>query len=217
MHAGANCVAVESTCKGRAGPPLGCPRGAAAFDDDTSWILDVLPFLKSQDNGYFYKKHIATLSAAGAPLVCKHRTGLSKGLIYGMLVSSNAVSVQAAQLLRALLREQDNLFIVHFVQERSQVGGALHGFLKQFEVRGAGHALRITLAATSQCWSGTVCLTSAILLMCRIRRQPKFRCSAFLEVRNSLSTLCKRLSMSARSMCWHCRATPSGNVTETSP
>jgi hypothetical protein len=134
VAAGARCVAVESAVKERAGPPLGAPRGALGANDDAAWLLDVISFIRGQDNAYFSKKHILALTADKAPLVVKHRSGVSTGLVYMLLVVPNAVSTKAALLMRALLREQDRCIIAHYVQHKSQVDQAMKGFLKAYEV-----------------------------------------------------------------------------------
>jgi hypothetical protein len=134
VGAGARCVAVESPVKGREGPPLGLPRGHDGLNGDPTWLLPLVPLMRGQDNAYFSKKHILALSADSAPIVVKHRAGDSQGLVYAMLVAPNNVSVKAALLIKALLRDQDKCLIVHYVQHKSQVDTALNGFMKQYQV-----------------------------------------------------------------------------------
>ena len=135
VRAGARCVAIESTSKARASPPQGQPRGASGVGDDPSWLVDLVPLLRGQDNAYFSRKHIMSLSAEQAPLVVKHRASASQGLSYVLLAADSAVSLKAAALLRALLRDQDKLVVAHFVRQHAQVKPALEGFLRQYQAR----------------------------------------------------------------------------------
>ena len=102
------------------------------------WLLDVVPLLKGQDDSAFYKQNVLSQSTPEAPVVVLHRAGRSKGLTYAALVAPNAVSLRAVRLLKAMLREQDRLAIVHYVPDRTQIKMAREGFLRQFEVRGRG-------------------------------------------------------------------------------
>jgi hypothetical protein len=99
------------------------------------WLLDVLPLLKSQDSSYYFRKHVLSVSALAAPVVLKHRTGLAKGLKYAVLVANNAASSRAVKLVQCLLREQDRLFILHFVRDREEIKASREGFLLQYEVQ----------------------------------------------------------------------------------
>lgn len=127
-------MAIESSLKGRAGPPLGHPRGASDAAEDPSWLIDLVSLLRSQDNAYFSRKHIMSLSAEHAPLVVKHRASASQGLTYILLAADTAVSLKAAALLRALLRDQDKLIVAHFVRQHAQAKQALDGFMRQYQV-----------------------------------------------------------------------------------
>lgn len=160
--AGANCVAVHSMDEGRAGPPLGKPRGFAAMDAHADWLLDVVPLLKGQDDCAFYKQNVLAQSTPEAPVVVLHRAGRNKGLAYAALVAPNAVSLRAVRLMKSLLRPQDRLAIVHFVQDRTQIKMARDGFLRQFEVRaGTPRRGRMFLAQAATCVSTSAAVQDA--------------------------------------------------------
>lgn len=203
--AGANCVAVHSMDEGRAGPPLGKPRGFAAMDAHADWLLDVVPLLKGQDDCAFYKQNVLAQSTPEAPVVVLHRAGRNKGLAYAALVAPNAVSLRAVHLMKSLLRPQDRLAIVHFVQDRTQIKMARDGFLRQFEVRAAHHSAAACFWLRRQ-------HASVRPLRCRMQRERRSRCSAASAGARRSWRRCRRWFTSAPSTWWCLRRTRSASA-----